>query len=82
LRLFHIKTGGHKIFLDRELSRKKRLGEIKPLALSALPLKSFCFRFHLTLAEMQGVDTCLAKNKFIFFERFRPELRISICKGV
>jgi hypothetical protein len=34
LRLFHIKTGGHKIFLDRELSRKKRLGEIKPLALS------------------------------------------------
>jgi hypothetical protein len=34
LRLFHIKTGGHKIFLDHEFSRKKRLGEIKPIALS------------------------------------------------
>jgi len=34
LRLFHIKTGGHKTFLDHEFSRKKRLGEIKPLALS------------------------------------------------
>jgi GH3 auxin-responsive promoter len=34
LRLFRIKSGGHKTFIDCEISRKKRLGEIKPLALS------------------------------------------------
>jgi hypothetical protein len=34
LRLFQIESGGHEIFINRELSQGKRLGEIKPCSLS------------------------------------------------
>jgi hypothetical protein len=54
-RLFRIKTDGQKTFFAHELSRKKRLGEIKPPALSLQTGWSQIFEGHYLIYENKNV---------------------------